>query len=83
MALTCPQCSHENPDRSTFCVRCGNRLQATGSIGYVPSQLSIPSSFSYSAVADPPPYSPFPASPSSALPAPPPVVESWATPAAA
>src|SRR5947209_5035210 len=92
MTLTCPQCSHENPDRSTFCVRCGNKLQSTGQIGQVPSQLNIPSSFSYSAVADPLPYtpppqslpySPLPPAPSSALPAPPPVVESWATPAPA
>lgn len=92
MALICPQCSHENPDRSTFCVRCGNRLQSTGQIGQVPSQPNIPSSFSYSAVSDPPPYtppsqippySPPPTAPSSVLPAPPPVVGSWATAAPA
>src|SRR5437868_2754505 len=92
MALLCPQCSHENPDRSAFCVRCGNKLQSTGPIGQVPSQPNIPSSFSYSPVSNPPLYTPPPqnpayspplAAPSSAQPVPPPVVESWATPAPA
>ncbi len=30
MAIICSQCSHVNPDQSGFCVRCGNRLPATG-----------------------------------------------------
>src|SRR5437879_5017161 len=77
MALTCPQCSHENPDRSTFCVRCGNRLQSTGQIGQVPSQFNVPSSFSYSAVSEPPPYTPPPQVPSYS---PPPIAPSSALP---
>lgn len=30
MSLLCSQCAHENPDQSTFCIRCGNRLQSSG-----------------------------------------------------
>ena len=30
MSLLCSQCAHENPDHSTFCIRCGNRLQSSG-----------------------------------------------------
>lgn len=39
MSLLCSQCAHENPDQSTFCIRCGNRLQSnsqsagTGPVG--------------------------------------------------
>lgn len=28
MPINCPQCSYENPDQSTFCVRCGSKLQS-------------------------------------------------------
>jgi hypothetical protein len=30
MSIICTQCSHVNPDGSTFCVGCGNRLSRTG-----------------------------------------------------
>lgn len=30
MSLLCSQCAQENPDQSTFCIRCGNRLQSNG-----------------------------------------------------
>src|SRR5438270_1340541 len=29
MALSCPICSHQNPDGSSFCIRCGNKLETT------------------------------------------------------
>ncbi len=33
MPTMCPNCGHENPDQSTFCVKCGNRFQMTGQPG--------------------------------------------------
>ncbi len=45
MAVICPQCSLENPDKSTFCSRCGASLeQPTGPVngGQGPEQFYVP-----------------------------------------
>lgn len=31
MSILCPQCSHENPDQSGFCIKCGTRLAPAAS----------------------------------------------------
>lgn len=76
MSTTCPQCSYENPDQSSFCVRCGNRLQPSGQSGNSPMATYSPG------MASAPPnavsYSPFA---QSYLPPPtqtPPAQQSWA-----
>ncbi len=64
MASLCPQCAYENPDQSSFCVRCGNRLSSNGQ----PNAASISSQSlpTYAAMPAPPlaapSYSPPPAS---------------------
>ena len=74
MSILCSQCAHENPDQSTFCIRCGNRLQSTGQFSntgpsssqslppYAATVASVPPSLAY---APPPPIPPY-SSPSSA-----------------
>lgn len=59
----CPQCAYENPEQSSFCVRCGNRLSTNGqpsNAGSISSQ-SLPT---YAAMGAPaasaPSYSPPP-----------------------
>ena len=52
MSITCPQCSHINPDNSGFCVRCGNSLTQTGQFS------STSSSPSQSSFLSPPPATP-------------------------
>ena len=74
MSILCSQCAHENPDQSTFCIRCGNRLQSNGQSSntgpsssqslppYAATVASVPPSLAY---APPPPIPPY-SSPSSA-----------------
>jgi zinc-ribbon domain len=43
MAITCPQCSLENPDQSTFCRRCGTPLtQISEAATSGPGQVYVP-----------------------------------------
>ncbi len=89
MSYTCPTCAFVNPDQSIFCVRCGNRFQASGQASFAPSNSPISNS------ADPvygsPGFAPSYSSPSSSLQsppapsfpppaAPPPSASPWAAP---
>ena len=79
MSLLCSQCAHENPDQSTFCIRCGNRLPSNvqpSNLGPTSGQSLPPSSYPatvasappLSAYAPPPSIPPYsPSSPSSYL----------------
>lgn len=43
MAIQCPECSFVNPDNSTFCVKCGNRLPQGNPVGqYAAGATSAP-----------------------------------------
>ena len=66
MSLRCSQCAHENPDHSTFCIRCGYRLQSSGQplntgptgISSLPFDGAAPtasSSLTYMPPSNPPP----------------------------
>lgn len=65
MAITCAQCSYVNPDQSTFCVRCGNSLQANNQAFNAPNSYGQPTSFSNNPTYTPPfPSSSVPSTPS-------------------
>lgn len=57
MSIICPNCSHANPDQSSFCVKCGNRFSTMDQVGPAPSNLPLPSYYPAQAPT-PPPYSP-------------------------